>query len=126
LISSRTIFELQITARSHGLAKSFFSIASVYRCHGIQRHAAAAASAERVAQALLQPDRVDAVAGAIDVAAEHALVRLHQVGLRRADGAGDGAREAPVAPQAAQVERIADVRLDQLQASSAAIRACRA
>ena len=56
-----------------------------------------------------------AVARAVDVAAEQALVRLHQVEMRVRDRAADRAREAPVAPQAADVERIDDVRLEQLQ-----------
>src|SRR5215470_20296341 len=56
-----------------------------------------------------------AVAGAKDVAAEQALVRLHEIQLRPPDLAAGGAREAPVAPQAAEVERIDDVRLHQLE-----------
>ncbi len=67
---------------------------------------------------LFQPDGVDAVGGAVDVATEHALVRLDEAGLRLADEAAGGAREAPVAPEGAREERIAYRRLDELQAGS--------
>lgn len=66
-------------------------------------------------QALFEPGGVDAVAGAIDIAAKHALVRLHQIRLRARDFARDRALKAPIAPQVAGIEGVADVRLDQLQ-----------
>ena len=42
-------------------------------------------------------------------------MRLHEIRAGRAKGTADGARESPVAPQAADEEGVADVRLDQLQ-----------
>ena len=56
-----------------------------------------------------------AVARAVDVAAKQPLVRLHQFGRLFRDGTTDGTRKTPVAPEAADVERIADDGLDQLQ-----------
>jgi hypothetical protein len=47
---------------------------------------------------------VHAVARAVDVAAGDALVRLHQVEAAARELAAHGAREAPVAPEAADVE----------------------
>ena len=65
---------------------------------------------------LLEPHGVHAVAGAVDVAAQQALMGLDQARLRAPHVAAGRAREAPVAPQRADVERIEDQRLDQLQA----------
>ena len=70
----------------------------------------------RVLRPLLESDRVDAVARAVDVAAEHRLVRFDEARHRPANRAARGVREAPVAPEPADVERIADHRFDQLQA----------
>ena len=69
----------------------------------------------RVAQPLLEPDPVHAVAGAIDVAAQQPLVRLHQFRRLAGDAGANRAGEAPVAPQATDIGRVAQHRFDQLQ-----------
>ena len=70
---------------------------------------------ERDAQALerprdgapqLEPAPVHAVARPVDVAAGNALVRLHEVEAFASPGRARGARERPVAPQVADMERI--------------------
>ena len=63
----------------------------------------------------LDPRRVDSVARAVDVAAKQPLVGLDQVRLRAPHVAARGAREAPVSPERADMERIDDQRLDELQ-----------
>ena len=68
-----------------------------------------------VAQALLEPDLMYAVARAIDVAAQEPFVRLHQLRGLLGNLAADGSGKAPVAPETADVGRIANHRLDQLQ-----------
>ena len=55
--------------------------------------------------ALGEPGAVHAVAGAEDVAARDALVRLHDVGPVARERRAHGAREARVAPDAADVVR---------------------
>jgi hypothetical protein len=70
----------------------------------------------RVGEPLVEVHGVDAVAGAEHVAARDALVRLHEVRLAAADRLAHAAREARVAPQPAEVERVDDVRLDQREA----------
>ena len=69
----------------------------------------------RALPALLLPHRMDAVARAVDVAAEETFVRFDQVGLGARDRAARRPREAPFAQQAARVPRVADDRLDQLE-----------
>src|SRR5450631_1704021 len=59
---------------------------------------------------------MDAVACTVDVAAKQPLVRLHQLGRLLRDRMADRAGKAPIAPEAPDVERIADHRLDELQA----------
>ena len=71
--------------------------------------------ARRALQALLQPHRVHAVAGAIDVAAEQPLVRFDEVGLRAARSPGMPSARSPIRAEAARVPRVADHGLDQLQ-----------
>ncbi len=73
---------------------------------GVEGDTGAGERAERGAP-IVQPLRVHAVARAIDVAAGDALVRLHQVERGPRNLAADRAREAPVAPHPAEVERIA-------------------
>ena len=80
-ISSRTIFELQITARSHGLAEQALLDAQHVAIVRRQRESKPRERG-RALQALLEPHGVHAVAGAIDVAAEQALVRFDEVRLR--------------------------------------------
>src|SRR5207249_698957 len=52
----------------------------------------------------LEPASMHAVAGAVDVAARDALVRLHQIESVPPPGPARGLREGPVAPQVAEVE----------------------
>src|SRR5256885_2649279 len=73
---------------------------------GIEREAEPAESSERRA-AVVQPLGVHPVARAVNVAARDALVRLHEVKRQAGDFAAYGAREAPVAPYATDVKRIA-------------------
>src|SRR2546430_9190994 len=73
---------------------------------GIEREAEPAESSERRA-AGAQPLGVHPLARAVNVAARDALVRLHEVKRPAGDFAAYGAREAPVAPHAADVKRIA-------------------
>ena len=65
----------------------------------------------------IKPCGMHSVARAIDVAAKQALVRLHQFRRLFCDGTAHGAGEAPVAPQTADIERVAQHRLDKLEAS---------
>ena len=58
------------------------------------------------ARAVLEPLAMHAVAGAVDVAAGDALVRLHEVEALGGEPRAHGAREAAVAPQPSDVERI--------------------
>src|SRR5690349_22320567 len=58
------------------------------------------------ARAQFEPAPVHAVAGAIDVAAGNAFVRLHDVKALAPPGRARGAREGPVAPYLADVERV--------------------
>src|SRR3982075_1609524 len=69
----------------------------------------------RITQPLVEPGSMHAVAGAIDVAAKQAFVRLHQLRRLRCDGPANRASEAPVAPQTADVKRVAQHRLDKLE-----------
>src|SRR6266513_3025164 len=73
---------------------------------GIEREAEPAESSERRA-AVVQPLGVHPVARAVNVAARDALVRLHEVKRPAGDFAAYRPREAPVAPYAADVKRIA-------------------
>jgi len=69
-----------------------------------------AESAQRAehASALGQPLAVNAIAGAVYVAAGDTLVRLNQVEILVCQRAADATGEAPVAPQAAEVKGVAD------------------
>src|SRR5258706_6546905 len=71
----------------------------------IQRHAQAFEE-RRCGSPQLEPAPMHAVAGAIDVAAGNALVRLHKVEARPPPRRASGAREGPVAPHLADVEGI--------------------
>src|SRR5439155_18670733 len=66
---------------------------------GIEREAEPAEGAERRA-AVVQPLGVDPVAGAVDVAARYALVRLHEIKRPSGDFAAHCPRETPVPPYA--------------------------
>src|SRR6185503_14290375 len=68
----------------------------------VERHAGALERARRGAPQR-EPAPVHAVAGAVDVAARDALVRLHHVEMLALPGAARGARERPVAPQVTDV-----------------------
>src|SRR6266702_620266 len=102
-ISSLTMRELQITARSRGHAPFRGEDIAVI---GIEREPQAAKRTESGAP-VLEPLGVHAVAGAVDVAAVDALVRLHEIERPTGDLAAHRAGEAPVAPKAADVERVA-------------------
>src|SRR5437588_7847159 len=65
--------------------------------------------------ALLEPHRVYAVAGAKHVAAGEALMRLDELRPRASDSPADRITEGDIAPQPADVKRIDDLRLHQLQ-----------
>ena len=82
---------------------------------GIGGNARPLATAAR-AQPLFEPHAVHAVAGAEDVAAFDPLVRLHDIGTVAGERGAHGGSEARVAPQAAEMERIADDRLDAARA----------
>ena len=75
---------------------------------------------------LLEPHGVHAVARAVDVAAQQALVGFDEARLRAPHVAARGAREAPVAPQRADVERIEHAAARRVAAASAAMIACTA
>ena len=72
---------------------------------GAQSVAMPGAEAIGGAPAQIQPGGMDAVAGAIDVAAGNALMALHQVEAAFGDQALHGARKAGIAPGPSQVER---------------------
>ena len=76
----------------------------------IDPHAGAAKRPE-MAQPLIEPGGVDAIAGAEDVAAEKTLVRLDEIDVGAAERLAHRACEACVAPQSADVKRIDDPRL---------------
>ena len=79
----------------------------------------------RVAQALLEPDRVHAVAGAVDVAAGDALVRLHERRRHRARARAQAARAKPASRQrAADVGRVDDHGVDARGRASRGHAAC--
>ena len=73
---------------------------------GIEREPEAAKRTESGAP-VLEPLGVHAVAGAVDVAAVDALMRLHELERPTGDLAAHRTGEAPVAPEAADVERVA-------------------
>ena len=55
------------------------------------------------------------VARAVNVATEQSLMRLNQIGRFARHRFAYGAREAPVAPQSTDIERVAQHGLDELQ-----------
>src|SRR6266571_4731687 len=73
---------------------------------GIEREAEPAQGPERRA-AVVQPLSVHPVAGAVDIATGDALVRLNEIKRTAGDFAAHRPREAPVAPYATDVKRIA-------------------
>ena len=64
------------------------------------------------AQPFGEPRAVDAVAGAEDVAAGDALVRLHEIGTVASECVAHRPRKSRVAPDAADEIRVADDGLD--------------
>ncbi len=73
---------------------------------GIERETGPGERAEGRA-AVAQPLRVHPVTGAVDVATRNAFVRLHDIEGTAGDLTAHRTCEAPVAPQAADVKRIA-------------------
>src|SRR5256885_14868616 len=73
---------------------------------GIERETGPGERAEDRA-AVVEPLRVHSVAGAVDVATRNAFVRLHDIERAAGDLTAHRACEAPVAPQAPDVKRVA-------------------